>query len=386
MISSRVGSLRRAFWELRTEGGGPGREAAAIGVGVFIGCLPLYGFHLLLVWAIGWCLRLNRLKMYLAANISNPFVAPLLLLAELEAGAWLRRGTLHALTLDTVRSIDPWIFGGDLVVGSLAIGGALGVMLGGATYALARSNRGDEWFADLVRRASDRYIATSVTAWEFARGKLRGDPLYATVLGARAVPSGGTLVDVGCGQGLMLAILIEAAEAWRSGRWDRDRRNPPVFDALIGIELRPRVAAIARQALGDRATIVEGDARTGMPRRCRVVLFFDVLHMVPAADQDQLLAAAAAALEPGGAILIREPDAAAGWRFEAVRFGNRLKALVTGNWRQTLHFRSATEWIAAAGRMGFRADARGTGEGTPFANVLVVLTKAGVTAPPAQPR
>jgi uncharacterized protein (DUF2062 family)/2-polyprenyl-3-methyl-5-hydroxy-6-metoxy-1,4-benzoquinol methylase len=376
MISSRVGSLRRAFWELRTEGGGPGREAVAIGVGVFIGSLPVYGFHLLLCWALGWCLRLNRLKMYLAANISNPFVAPFLLLAELEAGAWLRRRTFHALTLDTVRSIDPWIFGADLVVGSLAIGGALGVMLGAATYALARSSRGDEWFADLVRRASDRYIATSVTAWEFARGKLRGDPLYAAVLVDGAVPSGGTLVDVGCGQGLMLAIIVEAADAWRSGRWDRDRRSPPVFDELVGIELRPRVAAIARDALGDRATIVEGDARTRMPRRCRVVLFFDVLHMVPAADQDQLLAAAAAALEPGGAMLIREPDADAGWRFAAVRFGNRLKALLTGNWRQTFHFRSAAEWVAAAGRMGFRAEARGTGEGTPFANVLFVLTRS----------
>ena len=73
--------LRRVVWELRTEGAGPAREAAAIGLGVFIGCSPLYGFHLLLCLAVGWCLGLNRLKMYLAANISNPFVAPFLLLA-----------------------------------------------------------------------------------------------------------------------------------------------------------------------------------------------------------------------------------------------------------------------------------------------------------------
>ena len=104
-----------------------GREAAAIGLGVFIGCSPLYGFHLLLCLAVGWCLGLNRLKMYLAANISNPFVAPFLILTELQTGAWLRRDELHALTLDTVRNVDPWIFGADLIVGSLVVGGVLGL-------------------------------------------------------------------------------------------------------------------------------------------------------------------------------------------------------------------------------------------------------------------
>jgi uncharacterized protein (DUF2062 family) len=335
MISSKTALLRRAFWELRTEGRGPAREAVAIGVGVFIGCLPVYGFHLLMCWGIGWALRLNRLKMYLAANISNPFVAPFLLFAELEAGAWLRRGSFHALSVETVRTIDPWSFGADLIVGSVAIGGGLGVLLGVATYALARS-AGDEWFAEVVRRASDRYIATSVTAWEFARGKLRGDPLYRTVLVDGSLPSGGTLVDVGCGQGLMLAILVEAADASRGGRPGNGSgasAAPPVFDTLVGIEMRPRIAAIARDALGDRATIVEGDARAHMPGACRAVLFFDVLHMVPGVDQETLLASAAAALEPGGTILVREVDADAGWRFSAVHAGNWLKAHAGGNWR-----------------------------------------------------
>jgi uncharacterized protein (DUF2062 family) len=374
MISSKTTLLRRAFRELRTEGSGPAREAVAIGVGVFIGCLPVYGFHLLMCWGTGWALRLNRLKMYLAANISNPFVAPFLLFAELEAGAWLRRGSFHALSLDTVRTIDPWSFGADLIVGSVAIGVALGVPLGIATYALARS-AGEEWFAGLVRRASDRYIATSITAWEFARGKLRGDPLYRAVLVDGSLPSGGTLVDVGCGQGLMLAVLVEAADAARAGRLPGAPSVPPVFDALVGIEMRPRIAAIARDALGDRATIVEGDARAHMPRTCRAVLFFDVLHMVPASDQETLLASAAAALEPGGTILVREVDAAAGWRFAAVHAGNWLKARAAGRWQQTFHFRTAAEWAALAGRHGFRVETRGTGEGTPFANVLFVLRR-----------
>src|SRR5471032_1046202 len=96
--------LRRIFYGLRTEGAGVLRETAAVGLGVFIGCLPLYGLHLLICWAAGSVLRLNRLKVYLAANISNPLVAPWLIFSEVQAGAWLRRGSFHALTPQEVRS------------------------------------------------------------------------------------------------------------------------------------------------------------------------------------------------------------------------------------------------------------------------------------------
>ena len=75
-----AGQMRRLMRDLRTEASGPGREAVAVGLGVFIGCLPFYGFHLLMCLAAGWLLRLNRLKLYVAANISNPLMAPLLIL------------------------------------------------------------------------------------------------------------------------------------------------------------------------------------------------------------------------------------------------------------------------------------------------------------------
>jgi hypothetical protein len=112
-----------------------------------------------------------------------------------------------------------------------------------------------------------------------------------------------------------------------------------------------------------------------VPRGARVVLFFDVLHMMPAADQEHLLKSTAALLDDGGMILIREPDAGSGWRFTAVRAGNRAKALLTGNWRQTFHFRTAKEWTGCLARLGFHVDVRAAGEGTPFANVLFVASK-----------
>lgn len=73
-------------------------------------------------------------------------------------------------------------------------------------------------------------------------------------------------------------------------------------------------------------------------------------------------------------ILVREPDAAAGWRFATVRAGNAVKAMLTGNWRQKFHYRTVKEWTTCFTRLGFDVDVRDTGGGTPFANVLFVLT------------
>src|SRR3954468_15805730 len=125
--------LRRAFMGLRTEGAGAARETAAIAIGVFIGCLPLYGFHLLLCWIAGVSLRLNRLKMYLAANISNPLVAPWLLFAEIQTGAWLRHGVFHPLSLQSVKTAAVTGIGLDLLVGSFFVGAMLGSVAAIAT-------------------------------------------------------------------------------------------------------------------------------------------------------------------------------------------------------------------------------------------------------------
>jgi uncharacterized protein (DUF2062 family) len=367
-------AVRRVFYGLRTEGRGREREAAAIGVGIFIGCLPFYGFHLLLCWMTGWLLGLNRLKIYIAANISNPLFAPTLIFAELQMGAWVRRGAFHPLTLDAAKTTTLSVFGIDILIGSLILGGTLGAILAGLTYALMRGNAADAWFLDLVREASDRYMTASIAAWEFARGKLRGDPIYRATVSGALLPSGGTLIDIGCGGGLSLALLAEARTRFRAGDWPASWSPPPQFDRMIGIETRPRAAATARNALGPDAEILQDDARSVTLAPCEAVLLFDVLHMIPADDQEPLIASIAVALRPGGVALVREADAAAGWRFAAVRLGNRLKALAFGHWRQRFSFRPTDEWLARFAAHGLSAQVFPMGEGTPFANVLLRVT------------
>jgi hypothetical protein len=132
--------------------------------------------------------------------------------------------------------------------------------------------------------------------------------------------------------------------------------------------------AIARRALADGAEIIHEAAPAGLPARVTVALVFDVLHLMSASDQERLVKELRARLEPGGLVLVRDVDAAAGPAFHAVRIGNRLKNLAVGQFRQTFHFRSAADWTALFRRAGWTVERSAMGQGTPFANVLFKLT------------
>jgi uncharacterized protein (DUF2062 family) len=372
--------LQRVIYTLRTEGGSRGQEASAVGLGLAVGFSPFIGLHLGMCVALGWLLGLNRLKLYLAANLVNPLIMPAVLFAEVQIGAWLRHGEIYALSFDAFSQLDPWQFGLDLLLGGMILSVGGGLVAGLITYWLLGRRYRDPDFTRLSAAAADRYLGTSLTAWEFARAKLRGDPVYRAVLSSGWLPSSGVLVDVGCGPGLLLALVAEAVEDAHDGRWPPAGWPPAPTDLrLLGIELRPRAADLARYALGDAAEVQTADAmEAALPEAIDLVAIFDVLHLVDRAAQVPMVTRLAAAMRPGAVLLVREADAAAGWRFRVVQFGNRLTALSRGRWRARFAFRSAAEWQALLAELGFDVSVAPMGEGTPFANVLLVARR---TAP-----
>jgi hypothetical protein len=144
---------------------------------------------------------------------------------------------------------------------------------------------------------------------------------------------------------------------------------------LVGVETRPRAAAIARDALGDEGEIVTDDVRRRPLPCARAILLFDVLNMMRAADQDALLAVLLSVLEPGGVLLVREADAAAGWRFRTVRASNTLRAWLTGASAREFHFRPLAEWRRWLEQAGLTVETQPMGMGTPFGNVLLVARR-----------
>jgi uncharacterized protein (DUF2062 family) len=365
----------RFFHRLRTEGDTPAQQACAVALGIFIGCTPLYGLHLTLALLLGTLFGLNRVKVYFAAHISNPFVAPLLYATEIQTGAWLRRGVWYSPGNWAATRL--WDVAGDILVGCVVVGGVLAVAMGTLTYAVVNRRGLPQWVALLVERAAARYIDEGVTAWEFAHGKLRGDPVYVEVMRSGTLPESGTIVDLGCGQGLMLSLIVSARDMYRRNEWPHDWPLPPMSAKLVGIELRPKIAAMAARALAGDAVIVERDVTVAQLPGCDAVLVFDVLHLIPPGDQERLLRTVAAGLVPGGLLLLREANAAGGWRFAAVRLGNRITALVHRKWRRTFHFRTIEGWQSAIESAGLTVSPAPSGAGSRSANIMLYARKSG---------
>ena len=363
--------LRDLLYKLRTEGTSPGKQTGAVVLGVLIGCSPFYGLHLALCLLFARLLRLNPGLTYLAAHVSLPGLWPFLVLAELETGRRLRGQSYLKIHVADIRQIGLGQVGVDLLLGSAVIGAVLAIVLGLLTYWAARRRQLHPDIAALREEAARRYLDTGMFQWEFVRGKLRHDPLYFNLLRRGSLPSDGLLLDLGCGRGIVFSLLLAAWEVEVRGLYPGGWEPPPRNLTFHGIEGRPKTAATAREALGDNAEIETADLRTAALPAAKAILLLDVLHYLPAADQEALLARAAAALAAGGVLLIRDADAAAGWRFAATRLQERLSALARGHWRQRFHYRSAAEWAELMARRGLAVDAQPMGMGTPYANVLL---------------
>lgn len=233
----------------------------------------------------------------------------------------------------------------------------------------------DRQLSHLHRAATHPYLKAGFYSWQFARGKLRYDPVFVMLLRRGLLPGHGRLLDVGCGQGLLLSLLIAAGEQYRSGDWPRDWPAPPLNLDLHGLDLRPDRVRAARRALEGRARIELRDAREAEFPRCTAIVMLDLMHYLREEQQDRLLEKAAAALDPRGVLLLREADAGAGLAFEVTRLSERVAAAARGDFGP-MRYRSARRWAAALEGLGLSVTAQPMSQGTPFANVLFTARKS----------
>lgn len=232
-------------------------------------------------------------------------------------------------------------------------------------------------FDALVNAAAQSYAAGGRADYEFVRRKLRYDPVFSALLKRGLVPGDGLLLDLGCGLGTLSALLYEAGNRYRAGDWPQDWAQPPLNLELHGIELHARKAAVAAQALSGRAAIIQGDIRTAVLPSCSVAVILDVMLYMSADDQLHALQRVAQAIRPGGMLIMREGDAAGGWRFHATRLAEKICCLGRGQGWHPLHYRATTEWITILQGMGFSVETLPMSEGTPFSNVLFRATRSG---------
>ena len=99
----------------------------AIGAGVLVGCTPFFGFHLILGLVTAFVFRLNVVYVLLGTQISNPFFATFLAVLSVAIGRSI---------VNSSNTLGGFSF--DWLVGSLLLGGALGVVSGFVSYHIAK--------------------------------------------------------------------------------------------------------------------------------------------------------------------------------------------------------------------------------------------------------
>lgn len=238
----------------------------------------------------------------------------------------------------------------------------------------------------LLEQATAPYRPLGKFAWHFARGKLGGDPAFAGLLQRGLIPANARLLDIGCGQGLLAALLgsltghSAAERAWPAG-W----APAPTGVQVHGIELMPRDVERARQALAhlrQRARFTQADMCTTDFDAADVAVILDVLHYVGYEAQEEVLRRVRAALAPGGTLLLRVGDAAAGLPFRISNWVDAVVTFVRGHRLSRLYCRALGDWQALLHQLGFAVEAIPMHQGTPFANILLVARLAPPAASP----
>jgi SAM-dependent methyltransferase len=290
----------------------PGRAAAAVFLGLFIGIVPIYGFQLLTAVGVAVLFKLNKPLTVAGTFINNALLRPLIIVSAVELGYLLRSGSFRPFHLSALTGphMKEEILA--FVIGSVALGlmvGSVGAAItavvvqvrvaanpDSANPNLANPDLANPDLANTGLRSRIRFVKNMFAQCDwadrgFVRWKLRLDRIFGMLA---AVDLGsGTVVDLGCGYGMALSFAAFS---------DGTRR-------LVGCDLSAHRITVARRALRTlQAELSVADVRGFEVPPAGLILILDVLQYLSADDQRRLLERCCAALAPKGILILRVHD------------------------------------------------------------------------------
>ena len=201
----------------------------------------------------------------------------------------------------------------------------------------------------LAHATMERYRAQGRFRAGFAFGKAMFDPVF-WMLWER-LPRVGTLLDLGCGEGLLGAYLAAGGSSvsYRGVDIDGDR---------VSVGAR---AGVACDVGSVDTEFGEHDAITCI----------DVLHYLPTEAQDAVIARMCAALRPGGVLYIRDPEPSRGLFSWWTAFTERIFVATGRHQGEGVRVRGGEALAEVLHRYLVDVRIEDGSFGTPFANVLV---------------
>ncbi len=213
----------------------------------------------------------------------------------------------------------------------------------------------------VIARAVDTYAPLGRWEHKWAAGKLSNDPAFPMVGGRIVDLAPRTLLDVGCGEGYLLATV---------------RAMAPDIE-LVGLDYDQKRLDVARRALGQqpRVSFIGGDVREADLPEADVITCLDVLHYVDDTTQDAIVNRLANALRPGGTLLLRDGVDGEGMRSWLTLWSERIAVFLGRHRGATVHLRPREATIGTLEASGLSVVAEDCREGTVLSNVLFTATK-----------
>ena len=116
----------------------PVRLSLAVGLGLFFGIVPVWGFQMAIAATVAHFLRLNKAITLVASNISIPPVAPFIVGVAFILGHWMFTGERLSLAWPQMTQKVAAQFFGQFIVGSFALALIVAAVGTVGTYVLAR--------------------------------------------------------------------------------------------------------------------------------------------------------------------------------------------------------------------------------------------------------
>lgn len=359
MIRRSQSRVREFATVLLKENLGPGRAAAAVFLGIFIGIVPIYGFQLLVAVSLAFFFKLNKPLTVASTFINNPLLQPLIIVSSVELGYLLRSGSFRPFHLSALygahmkEELVAWGIGS--VVLGVIVGGAGAMVTAVVVQLNAPANSG---LRNRIRFVNRMFAPCAQADRGFVRWKLRLDRVFRLL--AAADLGSGTVVDLGCGYGMALSFAAFG---------DSSRR-------LVGCDLDEHRILVARQALGQlHAELSVADIRGLDLPPAGLILILDVLQYLRADEQLSLLKRCCSALVPDGILIFRVHDRECGpWSTITMAFDRFLFAWARAGVRPlTL---PATEYHSILEDAGLQVEERRFRNLLPLAHILFIAKKS----------
>ncbi|MFU8831831.1 MAG: class I SAM-dependent methyltransferase [Wenzhouxiangella sp.] len=190
------------------------------------------------------------------------------------------------------------------------------------------------------------------------------------------MPSGSSVLDIGCGQGLLASLMRAANQQSAQGDLPPGWPSVGIPGSFRGIERQQRDVDRARIALGSHADFVVVDMRETIFGQADTVVVLDVLHYVDYQAQEEILHRIHTAISPDGRLILRVGDAGRVVQAWLGRLVDSLVLLGRRQWPVAQYCRTQADWIKLLEQNSFSVQILADDEPGIFANVLMIARAA----------